>query len=580
MKNTSKRLLAVAVALVLCLSLLPTIALAADSYVKVTGLSDVTSGGQFVLVANGLAMDTNIQGNKKFNGIAVTPSGSTLSGSLPVWTIETVDGGIAISVNGQYLGYDSSTNFKMQAEPYTWTVTAGSNGFTIKSAKTTSRGIFMQTSSSRFGAYSTSNTSGYVTELELYKNASGANICEHDYVSTVVKAVTCTQDGEESCVCSKCGDTFSKVIEAKGHNYVARVCTKCDGVIETDPAKVLTEAYALPQGEALVYDSILTGEIISIEEAYSTQYKNITLTIAVPGYEEMPIECYRLKGTGAEALAVGDTISVFGSIKNYKGKIEFDTGCTLYILAPNDPKQIVADAYALGESEELPYEATLTGKIVSIDDAYSSQYKNITVTMAVEGCEDKPIVCYRMKGDGVENLKVGDTITAVGTIKNFYGKVEFNMPYLIANPVAEGFAVSGAVVSGAEGDVTVELIAEGEVVASVTAAGKEGTYSIVDVAAGTYTLKVSQLNHVAREYTITVASENVAQDVKIHLIGDIDGNGKINTGDVAKLNAHLKGTNKLADEYMILCANVNGGSLNMGDTASLYSHIKGTKPLY
>ena len=70
------------------------------------------------------------------------------------------------------------------------------------------------------------------------------------------------------------------------------------------------------------------------------------------------------------------------------------------------------------------------------------------------------------------------------------------------------------------------------------------------------------------------------QDVKIHLIGDIDGNGKINTGDVAKLNAHLKGSNKLTDEYALLCANVNGGSLNMGDTASLYAHIKGTKKLY
>ena len=578
MKNVTKRLLSVVLALVLCLSLLPGIAMAADSYVKVTGLSDVTSGGDFVLVANGLAMDTNIQGNKKFNGIAVTPSGSTLSGSLPVWTIEAVEGGIAISANGQYLGYDTSTNFLMQAEPYTWTVTAGANGFVIKSAKTTSRGIFLQTSSSRFGAYSTSNTSGYITELELYKNASGANICEHDYVSTVVKAVTCTQDGEESCTCSKCGDTFTKVIEAKGHDYVARVCTKCDGVIETDPAKVLTEAYALPQGEALTYDSILTGEIISIEEAYSTQYKNITLTIAVPGYEEMPIECYRLKGTGAEALAVGDTISVFGSIKNYKGKIEFDTGCTLYILAPNDPKQIVADAYALGEGEELPYEATLTGKIVSIDDAYSAQYKNITVTMAVEGCETQPIVCYRMKGAGVENLQVGDIITAVGTIKNFYGKIEFNLPYLIANPVAEGFAVTGAVTTGAEGDTTIELIADGNVVATTTVSGKEGTYALENVAAGTYTLKVSKLNHVTREYAITVEAD-LTQDVKIHLIGDIDGNGKINVGDVSKLNGHMKG-NLLTDEYMLLCANVNGGKLNMGDVSSIYAHIKGTKKLF
>jgi hypothetical protein len=75
-------------------------------------------------------------------------------------------------------------------------------------------------------------------------------------------------------------------------------------------------------------------------------------------------------------------------------------------------------------------------------------------------------------------------------------------------------------------------------------------------------------------------AEDLAQDVKIHLIGDIDGNGKVNVGDVSKLNSHLKGTNKLTDEYQINCANVNGGSLNMGDTAALYGHIKGTKKLY
>ena len=151
---------------------------------------------------------------------------------------------------------------------------------------------------------------------------------------------------------------------------------------------------------------------------------------------------------------------------------------------------------------------------------------------------------------------------------------------VIAPSIAMDATISGKVVSGAEGEVTIELIVDGETVASVTASGKEGTYSIVEVAAGTYTLKVSQLNHVTREYTVTVGEEDLTQDVKIHLIGDIDGNGKINVGDVSKLNGHIKGSNKLTDEYMILCANVNGGKLNMGDVSVLYAHIKGTKKLY
>jgi hypothetical protein len=158
MKRVTKSFLAILLTLSLCVSLLPGIALAADVYEKVISINDVLAGGQFVLVANGLAMDTTLQSNGKFNGIAVTPSGDSLSGSLPVWTFETVEGGIAVSVNGQYLAWDTATSFKMQADPYTWSVEAGSNGFIIKSVASNNRGIFFQIATARFGAYSRSLT--------------------------------------------------------------------------------------------------------------------------------------------------------------------------------------------------------------------------------------------------------------------------------------------------------------------------------------------------------------------------------------------------------------------------------------
>ena len=690
MKLSVKRLLAVALALVLCLSLLPGIAMAADSYVKVTGLSDVTSGGKFIIVADGFAM-TTAMASGKFAGVAVTPSNNTLSGSLPVWNFETVTGGIAISVDGQYLAYGTSgTNFLLQAEPYTWTVSVGDNGFVIKSAAYNKRGIFLQTSSSRFGAYSTTNTSGYVFDLELYKLADGT-VCDHDYTRTVITTVTCTQDGQESYTCTKCGDNYTKTIASTGHDYVNRICTKCGLAVAIDPAKIIPEAYALAEGSSLGYDSILTGKIVTVDEEYSSSYKNITVTIAVEGYEEQPIKCYRLKGNGIEELVVGDEISVFGSIKNYKGTVEFDTGCTLttnpndvpgdageilaaaYALAegesldgtytltgeiteikdiynptfgnisvwievegypempilcyrlagegadkllvediitvtgsitnykgtvefkqgctldnvipgggsapvaPEDPKQIVEEAYALAEGKALPYIATLTGEITEIG-TYNETYGDITLKIVVFG---KEFECYALKGENVQALQVGDIITVTGTIKNYYGKIEFDKPTLVENPVppsVKTVTISGAVVTGADGDTTIELLNGEEVVATVTASGKEGTYSIENVAAGTYTLKVSKLNHVTREYTVTVDAD-LTLDVKIHLVGDVDGNGKINVGDVSKINSHIK-SGTLTDEYMILCANVNGGKLNMGDVSTLYAHIKGTKKLY
>ena len=144
----------------------------------------------------------------------------------------------------------------------------------------------------------------------------------------------------------------------------------------------------------------------------------------------------------------------------------------------------------------------------------------------------------------------------------------------------EGVTVSGSIITGAEGDTTLELISGEEVVATVTASGKEGNYSFENVAAGTYTLKVSKLNHVTREYTVTVGTDALTQEVKIHLVGDIDGNGYVNMGDVIKLNAHVKDITIITDEYALLCANVNGGMINTGDTSMLYAHVKGSRLLY
>ena len=76
-----------------------------------------------------------------------------------------------------------------------------------------------------------------------------------------------------------------------------------------------------------------------------------------------------------------------------------------------DMISIVEQAYALKKGESLPFECTLIGKIVSIDKPYDPDYRNITVTIVVEGAEKMPIQCYRLKGEGAESLAVGDEIT-------------------------------------------------------------------------------------------------------------------------------------------------------------------------
>ena len=156
-------------------------------YVRVTSLSQITAGGQFVLVAqNGdtyQAMDTTIASGK-FVGVDVTVSGDQVAGSsLPVWTVEPVEGGIAIRVGSSYLAYNTSTNFKMQDTAYTWTV---EDGF-LFTASTATRGIYYQISTDKFGAYAVSNAnnSGYVSGLQLYRYEAELPECNHSWVNGV-----------------------------------------------------------------------------------------------------------------------------------------------------------------------------------------------------------------------------------------------------------------------------------------------------------------------------------------------------------------------------------------------------------
>lgn len=137
-----------------------------------------------------------------------------------------------------------------------------------------------------------------------------------------------------------------------------------------------------------------------------------------------------------------------------------------------------------------------------------------------------------------------------------------------------GVTLQGTAIDG----ITLTLYQGTEAVETVTV--QNGGYAFSKLQPGVYTLTASCLNRVTRSYTLTIAHSDLTCDVTLHLIGDVDGNGKVNIGDVAKINAHVKGSSLLTDPYWLECANVNGGKLNIGDSATLYAHIRGTKKLY
>ena len=151
-------------------------------------------------------------------------------------------------------------------------------------------------------------------------------------------------------------------------------------------------------------------------------------------------------------------------------------------------------------------------------------------------------------------------------------------------PVPKGVTVGGTVTSYGEASekVTVTLTpASGGTPLPATLTGAAGTapysqnYTFAAVPAGAYTLKVEKKNHVTREYAVTVATTAVVQDAKIHLRGDINGDGFIKINDVAALYSHFRQVSLLSG-YELACGDVvgNDGKIKINDVNALYSHFR------
>lgn len=147
-----------------------------------------------------------------------------------------------------------------------------------------------------------------------------------------------------------------------------------------------------------------------------------------------------------------------------------------------------------------------------------------------------------------------------------------------------GYTVEGSVtVFGvSSNEITIELIDvyKSEVVQIKTMAGNSGEISFEKLEAGEYALRISKANHVTREYDVTIDDEDIELDIQLNLLGDINGDGKVNTLDVARANANAKGVTTLAG-YDFECADINGdGKVNTLDVARINAHAKGVTTLW
>ncbi len=299
-------------------------------------------------------------------------------------------------------------------------------------------------------AYETCKREGcnYTTYVEL-------PALEHDKVPHEAKAPTCTDkgwDAYETCKREGCNYTTYVELPALEHDleqYAAKAPTrteigwdayvtcKREGCNHTtynelpalNSTKNIYEAAAkLADNETLDGEFTMTGVITSVDTAYDSYWKNITVTIEVDGYK---FQCYRLKGEGADIIAVGDTITVTGKVSAYNGKVQFAAGSNLdsYTKAenPDEPEvpatlaEQIAAAQKLANGAYLPYESTMTGTVVGTpqESSYTAGTWKLDLT---DGTNTITLYYVPVTGTPTE----GCTITVTGKLTAYNGNAQFD----------------------------------------------------------------------------------------------------------------------------------------------------------
>ncbi len=362
-----------------------------------------------------------------------------------------------------------------------------------------------------------------------------------------------------------------------------------DGWADELEAALAALAYDVSGAEASVTTvlnkkSVVKDDIVTVSIKLTTNYPVPVLQLPVI-YDKTEFELVDFT-SGKSYLTFNSDSSFAKGRYDFNGSAGLDKG---FKYTSNSEKWNTADAKA-----QYGY-AWITATFNSATNSDTGSEK-----LAIPN--DEVFVTFRLKAlkavdDTTGSVFISPDWTKTSSVKNGQFVIGFSAKEVNTNPLTyvttgmtykletiaeEGYTVSGKVTSYATNSATsateltkIELIAGGETKYSTSVAGTGAVaYSLEGVADGTYTVKVSKANHATREYTLTVSGSAVTEDLKIHLLGDIDGNGRITTTDYVKVLSHAKGTAALED-YALKCADIDGnGRITTTDYVKVLSHAK------
>ncbi len=397
---------------------------------------------------------------------------------------------------------------------------------------------------------------------------------EHHYSSSVTKQPTCTATGVKTFTCS-CGESYTESVPAKGHTEVkdaavaatctatglteGKHCSVCGTVtVKQDVTEIIPHNFA--DGECTMCGkqepSAAQSTITISTNATGTQYPCdvITYTVTLGAIENLQSIDFKLVIPEGLRLVEGSGKVADG----LAGKL----GAQLVEFTESSK---VFTAYGAGHYTSTEDTVLMTFDCVVLDSAAEGD-RVIALTKAYFADPDSKeiVVDVDTASSGISIERCG---TLTGTFKSF--GVYYDMDGKTTLTLER--------TSGTEKvERTVEL--DG----TVSGLAYRGDWTAGDeILAGAYKLVVSKAGHVSREYTIDVRG-NTVQNVEIRLIGDVNGDGRVNSGDCSAVYTHLiSDDGTIMDEYILQCANTNGNRMiDAGDISLIYKHLIEEKSLF
>lgn len=77
-----------------------------------------------------------------------------------------------------------------------------------------------------------------------------------------------------------------------------------------------------------------------------------------------------------------------------------------------------------------------------------------------------------------------------------------------------------------------------------------------------------------------VDGDTILNQLTISVLGDVNGDGKVNVTDKTQLNAHIKGNSHFEGARLLACDVTGDGKINVTDKSQLNAQLKGDRDIY